>query len=246
MSTYVTTGLVLQVRAHQESSRLYTIYTRDFGKIEVMAAGSLKISSKLSPHLLPLNEVEIMVAHGKVRDRLAGAKLLRQLVSFTEPQDIILGEGFLEVVAKFTGFGQLQANLYDLLINSLLDLKDLPRDKVAWRDLARQKFFIFTYEVLKISGLAPNYQNCEVCHEGLSEETLFDWQLHGFVHNRCLVNKAHTARIDKAVQIWLTKLSLGKIGDDLMPSSALIFLNKYVAGQIGHELATLKVLKSVM
>lgn len=246
MSTYATTGLVLQVRPHRESSRLYTIYTRDFGKIEAVATGSLKISSKLAPHLLPLNEVEIMVAKGKVWDRLAGAKLVRQLVTINNSRNVVLGQGYLEVVAALTGWGQGQANLYELLVQGLLDLNKLPSDEKIWRDQARQSFFNFTFEVLEISGLAPDCVNCEICHKELGPDTLFDWQHHGFVHNQCCLNKTHTAAVDKDVQSWLTKISLKQADGLIMPAAALTFLGKYMAGQIGHELATLKVLKSII
>lgn len=246
MSTYVTTGLVLQIRPHRESSRLYTIFTKDYGKIEAVATGSLKINSKLSPHLLPLSEVEIMVAKGKVWDRLAGAKSVRQLINMSQPHNMILGQGYLEVVAALTGSGQVQINLYELLIKSFQELNNLSADEKVWRNQARHSFFNFTFAALQISGLAPNCLNCEICHQSLTENTLFDWRHHGFVHNKCCLNKSHSTVIDEAVRTWLTKISLGKPLGEQMPMAALAFINKYMAGQIGHELATLKVLKSVI
>lgn len=246
MSTYVTEGLVLSLRPHRESSRLYTIYTKDFGKVEAVATGSLKISSKLAPHLLPLSQVEIMVAKGKIWDRLAGAKIIKTLIKLNESKKIILAQGYLEVVNKLTGWGQSSPDIYNLLISSLEALGNLQTVESDWREPARQMFFGFSYQILKVSGLAPDCRMCELCHKDLGEDTLFDWQNHGFVHNSCCSDRKYITSIDQSTKAWLAQVI--KSGNIMgpMPSTAYIFLNKYMSGQIGQELATLKVLKNII
>ncbi|MDP2933050.1 MAG: DNA repair protein RecO [bacterium] len=71
MSTFHTTGIVLRVSPSGENDRRASIYTHDFGKLEVFAKSARRIQSKLSPHLEPLTLVDCFIARGQV-DHLAG------------------------------------------------------------------------------------------------------------------------------------------------------------------------------
>ncbi len=44
---YRTQGIILKKEDRGEADRLFTIYTKDFGKLELLAKGERKIKSKL-------------------------------------------------------------------------------------------------------------------------------------------------------------------------------------------------------
>lgn len=73
MSYYQTKGLTLTRRDVGEADRLFVVYTRDYGKLEVLAKGGKKTKSKLVAHLEPFLLSEILVAKGKNYDKLAGS-----------------------------------------------------------------------------------------------------------------------------------------------------------------------------
>ena len=64
--TYTTTAIILKRRDYQENDRLFCLYARDYGKIDVLAKGTKKISSKLNPYLEPFYLVKVMIAKGRV------------------------------------------------------------------------------------------------------------------------------------------------------------------------------------
>lgn len=78
MSTYKTEGFVLKKKALGEADRLYSIFTLDHGKIEAVADGSAKITSKLAGNLEPFNICQLMIANGKYFERIAGAKIINK------------------------------------------------------------------------------------------------------------------------------------------------------------------------
>jgi len=73
--TYSDAGIILKRRDFGEADRLYSIYTREHGKIEAIAQGARKIKSKLAAHLEPLTFGEFMFANGRRIERLIQARV---------------------------------------------------------------------------------------------------------------------------------------------------------------------------
>jgi len=75
MPTYREKGIVLASKDLRDADRHYTIFTEGRGKIVVLAKGSRKGRSKMAPHMGAFGVVDLMVAQGRIIDRLAGASL---------------------------------------------------------------------------------------------------------------------------------------------------------------------------
>src|SRR5690606_7475011 len=99
--TYLTSGIVLRRRDYKEFDRLYTLYTEDYGKIEAIARGSRKITSKLAGHLEPMSYSSFMLATGRAFDVLATSV---RISSFKFPHNDLLAFAlanyFFEAVDK--------------------------------------------------------------------------------------------------------------------------------------------------
>ncbi|MDP3710785.1 MAG: DNA repair protein RecO [bacterium] len=74
---YTTEGIVLKKTAVGEADALFTIYTKDYGKIRAMAQGVKKETAKLKGHLETLNLVQLGFVLGKNGERLTQASLLK-------------------------------------------------------------------------------------------------------------------------------------------------------------------------
>ena len=70
------TATVIRVRPHREYDKLYTLYTKERGKMRAIAAGIKKPAAKLRGHLEPLSLSRIRLVPGKNRERIIGASLL--------------------------------------------------------------------------------------------------------------------------------------------------------------------------
>lgn len=64
-------GVIIDKKAFREADRIFTIYTKERGKLDALAQGCRKVSSKLNPHLELLNHARFTLAKGKTLDRIA-------------------------------------------------------------------------------------------------------------------------------------------------------------------------------
>lgn len=58
-------GIIIKRKNYGEADRLITIFTRQFGKLQVKATGVRKITSRRSPHVELLNYTEVALYQGK-------------------------------------------------------------------------------------------------------------------------------------------------------------------------------------
>ncbi|MEX2013581.1 MAG: DNA repair protein RecO [Parcubacteria group bacterium] len=78
---YTTKGIVLSERAIGEADRIYSILTRDFGKLEARAIGVRKNVSKLRGHIEPFSLSLISFVKGKNYWRLTSAEFIQNISS---------------------------------------------------------------------------------------------------------------------------------------------------------------------
>lgn len=249
MATYLTNGFVLRARAHKQNDRMYTVFTERRGKLDLVATSSRKILSKLAPHLVPFGEIELMIAIGKKRDKLAGASLKK--IYLKPPYNLntaVLGSAFLEVTEVLTSQAAPEPDIFIILKYYLSLLKNLPDDDVEWRETARTIFGKFIFQVLQATGLSIHITRCQGCQGELAVPALFSFKEHGFFHGRCLKDDAQSMSLGQEALTFLHKLSnKHEQGQTFnLPKELVGFLVDYVQGQSGKPLYTLKVLRSIL
>lgn len=151
--TYLTLGFPLKYHRWREADRFYTVYTKDYGKLELLARGANKIKSKLAGHLEPGLLSNLMIASGKSWDILAQAKavffsnFLRNLgYNATSPdnyQKFILFLSCLEVLDKLTKLEDPHPEVFDLLVNVLKCLDQTNQISTGYCWIFFLSYFIF-------------------------------------------------------------------------------------------------------
>lgn len=160
--TYRTLGIVLRRRDVREYDRLYTIYTREHGKIEALARGSKKIGSKLSPHLESFSVIDLLIARGKFWDHVAGVEAVERLPK--------IGSRFLTGIAASYAFEATDAltkldsrdwGLWNLLLEYLRTLNNL--EEGASVTNLREILRAFVCQLMLRLGVAPELNKCQNC-----------------------------------------------------------------------------------
>ncbi len=64
-ATQKTKAIILKRETFYENNSRVFVYSQNFGKLILIARGTQKMSSKLAPHLEPLNLCELMIIEGK-------------------------------------------------------------------------------------------------------------------------------------------------------------------------------------
>jgi len=149
--TYKTTGIVLISRDFGESDRLFVVYTRDYGKIEVLAKGAKKILSKLNAHMAEYSLVDMMVANGSKLDKLAGAVLIKDYTNIKASLvGVALASYLAEVFNILFAAPQKDQQIFDKLV-LLFDYLDENINLLKKLELEK-RMYQFIGEIMKDLG----------------------------------------------------------------------------------------------
>ncbi len=152
---YSSEGIVLTSDKYRESDRLLGIYTREHGKLRVISRGSRKMSSKLSPHLEPLDYVSLMLVNGKVFITLTGSSKIEDFKNLKTSGAYMLLVLYLLEIANGSVLENLPDNkIYNLLLDLLRHL-DRSKEEGKKKFSAQEIIIAFKLKLLEVLGLRP-------------------------------------------------------------------------------------------
>lgn len=145
---FVTEGVVLSTRNYSEADRIITVFTKDFGKITVLAKGVRKPKSRKGRNIEVFGRVKIAVSKAKGFDILTEVELIEGFsVIRSDLKRTSVSYFFVDTVSSITDEWEENIQLYIHLIKYLRGLEKDRRLKTI-----RKKF---TQGVLEISGFWP-------------------------------------------------------------------------------------------
>lgn len=116
-------GVVIKRANYSEADKIVTIFSREQGKMRVLAKGVRRIKSRRAPHLELFRQVEILLHSGKTFDIVAEAKTINNVVD--SQLDLPLS-GYLfylcEVFDKILPEHQPHSELYVSLLSLMREL----------------------------------------------------------------------------------------------------------------------------
>ena len=137
---YRTQGYILKKADLREADQLFTVFTKDFGKIKVLGRGIRKIKSKLRSgiNLFYLSEIEFV--QGKAYKTLTDAKMIEK------------NKGDFEERLKI-------GEVVDTLV------RGTEKDDNIWRLLEETpKYHYFFWNLISLLGYRVDLYNCACCH----------------------------------------------------------------------------------
>lgn len=169
---YRTQGLIINKKDLGEADQLFTIFTKDFGKLEILGRAIRKITSKLrsGANLFYLSDIEFI--QGKTYKILTDAILINKFENLKKD------------------FERLRAGLY--LCEILNQLVKEEKDERIWflflkitKKLQEPKFVgpklelllrYFEWNLLDILGYRPELYHCLGCQSPLDSKHLTRWE----------------------------------------------------------------------
>lgn len=123
---YKTEGVVIKRINFSEKDKLVTIFTKNLGKIVVLAKGIRAIHSKKAPHLEPFTHVSCFIAVGKNLDIVTEAYTIETFPSFRKHlEKIAYAYNIVEVLDRLCAERQEHINLFEQLIATLRKVDSL-------------------------------------------------------------------------------------------------------------------------
>jgi len=156
--TYNIQAIVLKRQDFRENDSKIIIYSLEKGKLELVARGAKKISSKLSGHIEPIGLVRIMAVRGKQYDYVGGAVSKDSFQKIKNDLDKIKSSGeVINIFLKLIKEEEKNLDIYNL-IKSFFEIFNR-------KDFEKNNFLtsIFLLKLLSYIGYSPELFNCVIC-----------------------------------------------------------------------------------
>lgn len=149
-------AIVLKRHDYGEADRILTVFTRERGKITVIAKGVRRIASRKAGHIELFTHAAMLLAEGRSMDVLTQVEMID---AFAALRDDLVRTTYAylmaEIVDRFEHDGHVNAPAFDLLRDSLaaLGAADDPAVVARW----------FELRYLDQLGYRPHFFDCAVC-----------------------------------------------------------------------------------
>jgi DNA repair protein RecO (recombination protein O) len=177
-------AIVLRHTDWGEADRLLWLFTREIGKVCVVAKGVRKPRSRKAGHLEPFTRVELLLAHGRDLPIVTQAEAKDAFLTLRE--DLVrvgYASYVIELLDRFTYEEGENISLYRLLSETLSRIN-------KEKDPA---FAVRYYEVrlLDLVGFRPQLLNCVNCGEEIrAEDQFFSFEKGGVICPKCGLKEA--------------------------------------------------------
>lgn len=163
-----TEAVVLRALKYRETSKIVTLYTEKFGKLNVVAKGAMLPTSKFGASLEPMSYILAVLYKKETRDVqfLSQADLIKPFLNlYSNYNKMILGLSICELVYKLIKFEEENPRIFKLLVNTLEKLNEAEKNEMNF-------LWFFIIHLLEVSGFKINFNSCISCGEKFSDENL--------------------------------------------------------------------------
>ncbi|AIM15643.1 MULTISPECIES: DNA repair protein RecO [Neobacillus] len=183
-------GIIIRTTDYGETNKIITIYTREWGKIGVMAKGAKKPNSRLSSITQLFTYGYFLIQKGKGLGNLQQGEIINSMRSIGE--DIFLtayASYIVELTDKCTEEKKPNPFHFELLFQTLHYLNEGNDPDILMN--------IYEMKMLNVLGLYPILNQCSVC---ASTDGHFSFSIRegGFLCHRCLDKDPYHLKISPA------------------------------------------------
>ncbi len=219
--TYQTKAIILNRKPFRENDTKVSVFCLKKGRLELVARGAKKVSSKLAGHIEPIILANIMVIRGKRYDYLGSAINENSFLNIKNDLDKLSIAGkAVNVFQKLIKENEKDEKLFKLLEDFLETLNNYEL-RITNYELF---FYFFVMKLLVELGYTPELYNCVVCKKKIEPgNNKFNLNKGGVAHNTCLVGEQSSLTItDNCIKVLrmvvnddLKKLTKLKIDSNL-------------------------------
>jgi DNA repair protein RecO (recombination protein O) len=252
MPLFRTHAIVIRSINYGESDKIVTFFTKDFGKVKGIAKGARRSKKRFQNALGLFSHLRLIFfdREGMGLVRAEGCDLLHSFPRIREDlKKIFYGNYYLELVNEMAGEREANPEAFDLLLSFLLNLEK--------EELQEETLSMFEIRILSLFGYRPNMKRCDLCKKDWEDfqevRTVFFSPEKGALVcegcsktlNNLISLSLGTARlIERISQMELGKIHRLKFTPQALSESREL-LPKFITYQLGKELRSLRVLKSI-
>lgn len=181
---YKTQAFVLREIERGESDKVFTVFTRNFGRLEILGKAIRKIKSKLRAGVPLFSKTEIEFIQGSNFKILTDASIIEDF------ENIKKHTGNLRTALKITEIlnelirGQERDEKIWQLFSQVLQVLNNGKLTSYGRELL---YYYFVLRLLRVLGYSPHFAGCAICQRKIGAgDFLFVFEQRGLVCYSCL------------------------------------------------------------
>lgn len=152
---------MLRARRLGDADRVLTLFTPNLGKLDAVAKGVRKQTSRKAGHLEPLTLTSLLLAHGRNLDIITDTQTIESFMPLREDLErLARGLYVVELVDRFNQDRVESYPVFRLLVDTLQALATTDALDLAVR--------MFELQLLEHAGFAPRLDRCVICANGLT------------------------------------------------------------------------------
>lgn len=202
MSTEKSDAIVIRQVDFSESSRVLTIFTRDFGKISCLAKGAKRLKNAFEGSLDLLSECRVVFIHKlSGLDLLTEAQLKRRFQPSPHSLTHLYGGYYIaELLNSLTEEGDPHPQLYEAAGTALAVLSSNDPPELA--------LFRFELIALREIGQLPDFETCTICQSAIfpTDQSRFWVSASGLICSRCGHSEYEQSQIQSGAIAIIRKL----------------------------------------
>jgi len=201
---YKTQALIFKINNINESDRIFSVFTDDFGRLNIFAKAIRKITSKLrgGMDLYYLSEIEFI--QGKNKKTLTDSVIIKKYNNITENlEKSTVAADIGDFLDNFIKGEEKDHNLFVLLGETFHNLNNI--------NLTSEKsslvYFYFLWNALSLLGYHSEVKSCAGCHGLLiPEEVYFSGKQGGIICKKCFEKNENNLNFAKKINADVVKI----------------------------------------
>lgn len=199
---YRTQGFILKQDNLKEADQLFTIYTKDFGKLKILGRAIRKIKAKLRGNTQLFSFLELEFIQGKSYKTLTNAIVIDKFSEIHKDlEKLKIAYQISQVLDDLIKGQEPDEEIWCLLNQTFNRLNDCKLKII---------YYYFLWNLVSILGYHPQLDNCALCGKKLEPQKLsFIPEQGGIICSNCLKDKKETIDISPET-IKVLRLILNK------------------------------------
>lgn len=229
-------ALIVRTSDWSETSRIATLWTREFGRVRALAKGGRRIKSAFDSALDLLTVCNVVFIHKTTTELnlLTEARVEERFPKLLQDLPALYGGYYIaELLSDLTQDFDPHVNLFEAAITALRDLGGLG-------ELTGQRVLAFELTLLGELGYSPALRDCAVCGQTAGHPLAFGPQAGGVVCPNCRPSQRDARPLTPATRDALEALQLDVAGWRVNRPKPLrdelrLLLGQYVSVRLGKR-----------
>ena len=194
---YRTNAIVFKKEDQSEADRIFTVFTHDFGKLDIRAKAIRKINSKLRSgiDIFYLSEIEFI--RGKNNKTLTDANAIKKNNDIARDfKKFKIAHEIAGALDKFIKGQQKDKEIWNLLVDIFEKLND---NQIAINN-QQLIFYYFLWNFFSVLGYRPEILKCTLCQQRLNPYNIyFSNKEGGIICKKCLDSDTDAKKINSDI-----------------------------------------------